>query len=312
MKTLKYRRPKVIRSRSESIAMWCVFAIFFVYSITLVFPFVWMFINSFKEPAEFFRGNIWGLPESWRFENYSEIFAGLPTKDGSGIVIDTRISGKLFGVAHKYSIFEMMILSVIMTVSCTLSNIFFAATSSYVVAKYRFKGRRFIYDFAIFLMIVPIAGTLPQQYRLLSFLGLNNAIGVFLMSSAGFGMNFFLLYGFFKNISATYAEAARIDGAGHFMVFFKIMIPLAAPVIVSLSVIYAIGIWNDYTTPSIYMKETPTLAYGLFVVRNLLEGKGAYTQSFAAMMIALIPILAVFIAFSNTIMENTIAGGIKG
>ena len=156
MKTLKYRRPKVIRSRSESIAMWCVFAIFFVYSITLVFPFVWMFINSFKEPAEFFRGNIWGLPESWRFENYSEIFAGLPTKDGSGIVIDTRISGKLFGVAHKYSIFEMMILSVIMTVSCTLSNIFFAATSSYVVAKYRFKGRRFIYDFAIFLMILVI------------------------------------------------------------------------------------------------------------------------------------------------------------
>ncbi len=90
------------------------------------------------------------------------------------------------------------------------------------------------------------------------------------------------------------------------------MLPLAAPVIVSLSVIYAIGIWNDYTTPSIYMKSMPTLAYGLFVIRNTLQARGAYTQTFAAMMIALVPILAVFIAFSNTIMENTVAGGLKG
>ena len=111
MKNIKIKGPKVLRSRPEKIAMWSVFAIFFIYSITLVFPFVWMFINSFKEASEFFSGNIWGLPNSWRFANYSEIFAGLPTKDGSGIVIDTRISGKLFGVAHKYSIFEMMIIS---------------------------------------------------------------------------------------------------------------------------------------------------------------------------------------------------------
>ena len=138
---------------------------------------------------------------------------------------------------------------------------------------------------------------------------LNNG---FLKAPSNGKMNFFLMYGFFKNISSTYAEAARVDGAGHLMVFFKIMLPLALPVIVSLSVIYAIGIWNDYTTPSIYMKSMPPLAYGLFLVRETLTGKGAYTQTFAAMMIALVPILAVFIAFSNTIMENTIAGGLKG
>ena len=309
----KIGKQKIIRSTPQKIAMGIVFALFLIYSVTLVFPFVWMFVNSFKSPAEFFGGNIWGFPKTLRIANYSEIFVGLPVGGVDGAVIETTVVGKLFGAIHKYSIFEMFIVSIALTLACTLSNIFFSATSSYVVAKYRFFGRQFIYSLAIFLMIVPIAGTLPEQYALMRWLGLEDSFfGVFLMFSAGFGMNFFLMYGFFKNISVTYAEAARVDGAGHIMVFFKIMLPLALPVIVSLSVIYSIGIWNDYTTPSIYMKSMPPLAYGLFLIRETLTGKGAYTQTFAAMMIALVPILAVFIAFSNTIMENTIAGGLKG
>ncbi len=309
----KSKHNKIKRSKAEAAAIWIVFAVFLIYAVTLVFPFVWMFINSFKTSQEFFQGNIWGLPETWRFENYSEIFFGKPAADEASTPIVTTVTGKLFGVTHKYSIFHMFIVSILLTLLTTLSNIFFSATSAYVVSKYKFPGRQVIYSVAIFLMIVPIAGTLPEQYHLMSVFGLTDSFfAVFLLFSAGFGMNFFLMYGFFKNISWTYAEAARVDGAGHAKVFFKIMLPLAAPVIVSLSVIYAIGIWNDYTTPSIYMKSMPTLAYGLFVIRNTLQARGAYTQTFAAMMIALVPILAVFIAFSNTIMENTVAGGLKG
>lgn len=308
-----FKNVKIKRGKAESVAMWVVFTIFALYSITLVFPFVWMFLNSFKPATEFFQGNIWGLPKTWRFQNYSEIFIGKPIVMSDGSVIETTIRGKLFGATYNYSIFSMFLVSIALTILCTVSNIFFAVTSAYVVAKYKFFGRQALYTLAIFLMVVPIAGTLPEQYQLMRTLGLADSFfGVFLLSSAGFGMNFFLLYGFFKNISWTYAEAARVDGAGHTKVFFRIMLPFALPVIISLSVIHAIGIWNDYTTPSIYMKSMPTLAYGLYVIRNTLQHRGQYTQTFAAMMIALVPILAVFIAFSNTIMENTVAGGLKG
>ncbi len=310
---VKLKNVKIKRGKSQAVAMWIVFAIFVIYSVSLVFPFVWMFVNSFKPSTEFFQGNIWGLPQTWRFANYSEIFLGKPVVTGSGSTIITTVSGKLFGNTFKYSIFHMFIVSIALTFLCTLSNIFFSATSAYVVSKYKFAGRQALYALAIFLMIVPIAGTLPEQYQLMKTFGLTDSFfGVFLLSSAGFGMNFFLMYGFFKNISWTYAEAARVDGAGHAKVFFKIMLPFAMPAIISLAVIYAIGIWNDYTTPSIYMKSMPTLAYGLFVIRGTLEARGLYTQTFAAMIIALVPILAVFIAFSNTIMENTVAGGLKG
>ena len=312
-KVESFKNVKIKRGKTEAVAMWIVFAIFVIYSVSLVFPFVWMFLNSFKTSTEFFQGNIWGLPEKWRFANYSEIFLGKTVYTPSGSAILTTVSGKLFGRTFQYSIFHMFIVSIALTFLCTLSNIFFSATSAYVVSKYKFVGRQALYALAIFLMIVPIAGTLPEQYQLMKTFGLTDSfIGVFLLSSAGFGMNFFLMYGFFKNISWTYAEAARVDGAGHAKVFFKIMLPFALPAIVSLAVIYAIGIWNDYTTPSIYMKSMPTLAYGLFVIRGTLEARGLYTQTFAAMMIALVPILAVFIAFSNTIMENTVAGGLKG
>lgn len=309
---IKLKNVKIKRGKAESVAMWIVFAVFVIYSVSLVFPFVWMFLNSFKPSTEFFGGNIWGFPKTWRFANYSEIFIGKPIETASGFV-ETKLRGKLFGATFSYSIFHMFIVSVALTALCTVSNIFFAATSAYVVAKYKFFGRQALYSLAIFLMVVPIAGTLPEQCHLMRTIGLADSFfGVFLLSSAGFGMNFFLMYGFFKNISWTYAEAARVDGAGHAKVFFKIMLPFAMPAIISLAVIHAIGVWNDYTTPSIYMKSMPTLAYGLFVIRDTLQHRGLYTQTFAAMMIALVPILAVFIAFSNTIMENTVAGGLKG
>ena len=119
-------------------------------------------------------------------------------------------------------------------------------------------------------------------------------------------------YGFFKNISPGYIEAAFVDGATDAKAFFKIMLPIARPTLVSVSVIYAIGIWNDYTTASIFMKNIPTLAVGLRKMLVDLQHRAAFPESFAAMAIALLPILIIFICFQKTIMQNTVAGGLKG
>lgn len=91
----KSKHNKIKRGKAEAAAIWIVFAVFLIYAVTLVFPFVWMFINSFKTSQEFFQGNIWGLPETWRFENYSEIFFGKPAADEASTPIVTTVTGKL-------------------------------------------------------------------------------------------------------------------------------------------------------------------------------------------------------------------------
>jgi len=162
-------------------------------------------------------------------------------------------------------------------------------------------------------MVVPIVGTLPAQFRLMQSLGLvGNPLGLILLSAGPFGISFFLMYGFFKSISWSYAEAAFMDGAGHARVFFTIMFPLAFPAILALSIISFIGGWNDYVGPALYMRNIPTLAVGLRHITVNLRQQMAFPAMFAAMMIALIPVLTLFVIFQKTIMRNTIAGGLKG
>lgn len=137
-------------------------------------------------------------------------------------------------------------------------------------------------------------------------------IGCIFIYSGGFGMNFMLLYSFFKNLSWTYVEAAKIDGAGDFKIFFRIIMPLAKGPIVAVTVMQLIGLWNDYLTPSIFLPEKPTLAYGLRALTEKMYQNSNYTLLFATIIVTMLPIIILFCCFSKTIMENTSIGGLKG
>ena len=277
------------------------FLIFLLYAVTLVLPFVFMIINSLKGNDEFFSGNIWSFPKNLTFSNYVNAFLNFAT------------SGKIAGKTVEFNMISMLFVSLGITLATTFLNTLVASCLAYVLARYEFKGRTLIYSVIILVMVVPVIGTLPSKYKLMSNLHLiDNPIGLILLYASGLGMPFFILYGFFKNISPGYIEAAFVDGATDAKAFFKIMLPIARPTLVSVSVIYAIGIWNDYTTASIFMKNIPTLAVGLRKMLVDLQHRAAFPESFAAMAIALLPILIIFICFQKTIMQNTVAGGLKG
>lgn len=289
------------RSVSFNITKIMMFFIFLLYAVTLVLPFIFMIMNSLKDNAEFFSGNIWGVPDKVAFSNYVNAFLNFPT------------TGKVAGRTVEFNMFSMMLVSLVITVASTFANTLAAACLSYVLARYEFKGRNFIYSVIIFVMVVPVIGNLPSKYKLMSGLHLiDNPIGLILLYASGLGMPFFILYGFFKNISPGYVEAAFVDGATDARAFFQIMLPIAKPTLISVSIIGAIGIWNDYTTASIFMKNIPTLAVGLRKMLVELQHRAAFPESFAAMTIALMPILLIFICFQKTIMQNTVAGGLKG
>lgn len=160
-------------------------------------------------------------------------------------------------------------------------------------------------------MMIPTMGSMASTYKMYNAIGLiNTYTGYFIFACGGFGSYFLIMYGFYKNLSWTYAEAAQIDGAGHFRIYFTIMIPMAVPVLVSLGILSAIGYWNDYFTVYMYLPEKATIAYGLQMIAD--QNKNNLPQVFAAMIFSMIPVLIVFSLFQKTIMNNTTVGGIKG
>ena len=268
------------------------FAFFLIYGISLLFPVFWCINNSFKMRADF-RDNIWGLPTVFYVQNWISCF----NMEFNGV-----------------NIVGMYINSAIYTVGCTFVSVFFSAATAYVLSKYPFPGSKAFYSLAFILMMIPMVGNTAAVYKMYFDLGFYNTYhGPIITSCSGFGMCFVLLYGFFKNISWSYAEAAKIDGAGHFKIYFKVMIPLAMPGIMAMAIQGAIGIWNEYYTFYMYAPAKVTIAVGLYGLQTQAGyGKTSYPELFAAMMTATIPIVAIYAASQNFIIKNTSLGGVKG
>lgn len=275
----------------ERAAIWIIFAVFSLYAVTLVFPFVWCFYNSFKTNPEFF-GDIWSMPEIWLFSNWSD-------------AIHLSVSG--------VNIIGMFGNSAIITVVNTFISIFVSAMTAYIIAKYKFLGSSAFYVTALVLMMIPSVGSMAATYKMYNDIGLYDTyIGIFIGAFGGFGSSFILLYGFFKNLDWSYAEAAFIDGAGNYVVFFKIMLPMAIPGLVSVAILSAIGVWNDYFTIYMFAPSKVTIAVGLQGLISRMQFKANYPLLFAVMIMSIIPVITVFSIFQKTIMQNTTIGGVKG
>ena len=284
------------KSPGLKIGVTIAFIIFLLYAVSLLFPFVWLLLNSLRSVEEWGHSveylDFLSLPKSFEFENYSTI-------------LKQKIQGE--------NLLSMIGWSVVLTVLGTIINVFFSACAAYVIAKYDFVGKKLIYALAIFAMVVPIVGTLPAQVRFMEFLHLEDSlIGVLFLYSGAFGFNFILLNASFESVSWSYAEAAQMDGASHFGIFFKVMIPMCRGTIISCCVLQAITLWNDYSTPFLFMNSKTTLAVGLQSIQAELQIFNKYPLVFAAMIISTIPVIILFACFQKKIMENTVAGGLKG
>lgn len=288
--TISYTRKS--KDIPYHVIKWVVFAVFVVYAFSLLFPFLWMLVSSFKKGEEF-DVNVFGWPKEFYGKNFIE-------------VLQYKIDGQ--------SIANMFGMSVALTILGTVVNVFFSACAAYVLAKFKFKGRGIIYGVAIFSMVVPIVGTLPAQVQMMQTLHLdgdNAFLGILFLYSGAFGFNFILLYSSFTSVSDSYLEAAAIDGCGRFKTFARVVLPQVRGSLIACSVLQAIAYWNDYATPRLYLpRGHTTLAVGLQALQS--ENAGNYPQIFASMLIAILPILVLYLIFQKKIIESTNAGGLKG
>lgn len=283
------------RRRGMEKALYIVmFILFIILAFTYIYPFLWLFFNAFKTQSDFVT-NFSGFPRTWTFENFIDAFnySSAETND--------------------FTVLQMLGMSILVATLGTLATIFSSSCAAYVVAKYEFPGRKLIFGIVIFTLIVPIVGSLPSQIQLMKAMHLNQkVIGMVFLYSGGFGTNFLLLYSFFKNLSWTYVEAAKIDGAGDFTIFVRIILPMAKGPITAISIITLVSLWSDYMTPMIYLSNKPTLAVGLKLLSDTLISQGNYVLLFATIVISILPVIIMFACFHKTIMENTAVGGLKG
>ena len=145
-----------------------------------------------------------------------------------------------------------------------------------------------------------------------TFVNLYNSPLYIIVGAAGYGNTMLIMMGSFEVLSWEYAEAAEIDGANDYYIFFNIMFPLIRPAFIALTLVGIIGAWNNYMTPIIYLPDMPTLAAGLYIFKDRMQYSMNLPAYFSGVVLSFIPTLILFIIFRETIMENVAVGGIKG
>ena len=183
--------------------------------------------------------------------------------------------------------------------------------ASYAMAHYKFPGRGLIWAIMIFMMTLPIMGNSAAVYKMYLRLGMYNSPLILLRNITGLGGSLMLIAAF-TGISKTYAEAAFLDGAGHFTVFFRIMLPQAMGVILALWTMSFITSWNDYMTPIMYLPDYTPITTGLYIYQKETERVLDVPILFSGSLMVLIVPVVMFACFQDKFMSLSFGGGIKG
>lgn len=279
-----------------------IFLILIIYTLSLMIPLFWAFTTSFKSKHDFIL-NTMGLPDKWLVSNYYTVFNELYI---------SRVTTS--GIIKVYT-FQLLINAMLYTIGSTLVNTFSRCIAAYAAARYnKYFITRLLYPIVIITMLLPIVGSLPAELKLFRAIGVyDNIFGVIFMKGGFLGTNFLIFYATFKGISWEYAEAAFIDGASHFKVLTRIMIPLAKSTVSALMILSFITFWNDWSINVVYLPNFPMISYALYQFQNqTITSISTIPHKLAASMFVTLPMLFVFIIFRNKIMGNVSMGGLKG
>ncbi|MBQ8658243.1 MAG: carbohydrate ABC transporter permease [Clostridia bacterium] len=301
-------KNRTVGERISFITAWIAKILLWLFMVAHCLSFVWALswcvTSSFKGLIDFTLNPV-SLPETWKWSNYKEAFSKFsmlaPTQDGTMV---------------RYGIAPMLLYSFLYAAGTTFVLMVLITMCAYVISRYKFFGKEFIYTLGIVLMVIPIIGAGPADMRLNRLLGrYNNLLFVILTPSGTVfsGYQFLMIYSAFKGLSSSYAEAAEIDGAGHWRIFVEIMLPMVLPTVATFFILNFIGYWNGYGTFLIYLPSYPSLSLGIFDFesRSSVEGVPA-TVVMACYVIVMIPTATLYLCSQKLITAKFIVGGLKG
>lgn len=259
--------------------------------IFTLYPVVYTLLGSFKTNAELTLGGSI-LPEKWQFENYVYAFRQLD-----------------FG---KYTIN-----SIVLAVLTMIFTVVTAAMAAYVIARREFPGKKLLttgYLLSMFISVGSVA--LYPLYSLLNSIGLTSSmIGLALILTGGQAANIFMVSGFVRSVPKELDEAATIDGAGTFRIFWQIIVPAIKPILGVIALFAFRTAWNEFVTAQVFTMSNPGLKTLSVAVANLRYSANAAAEwhiMTAGAAIALLPILIVYLLANRQFIAGLTAGAVKG
>lgn len=287
MKIFKLNR----KSPAEAAVYGVVSLLFLVIALSYIYIVFWAVMSGAKTHDEIVM-NPFALPAVWNWNHYIEVISQLEV-NGHGFL-------------------EMLFNSCYFSVVGSLIQQFVTMTFAYCCTKYKFRGSEIPYTIILIMMTLPIYGAGGATYKLYRNLGLIDTYAHVLCSAGGMSAQFLYYRAFFKNLSWTYAEAAMMDGAGPFSIYFKVMFPQAKPIFGALFLTVWLASWNSYESTLLYLPNLPTLPVGIFQFNAEMLYRARLDILFAACVFVSIPAILLFAIFNKTITTNVSVGGIKG
>lgn len=257
-------------------------------ALTCLFPVFWMLSSSLKTQEEIFS-TMTLLPSHWNWQNYAEAWT-------------------------KAEFWKYFFNSTIYTVFGVFGVVFVSSLAAYGFARLEFWGKNVLFYLLISTLLIPVPGVFVPLYLLLKSLGLlDSRLGLVLCYiSGGLAFGIFLLRSFFEELPKEVEEAALIDGASKFGIYWRIAIPLAQPALATLVIFNCLSIWNEFLLALIVLQDKTKMP----IQRGLMVFQGTHITDYPLLMagltIATIPVLIVYLLMQKHIVKGIASGAIKG
>lgn len=283
------RRKSSKNILGQKISQLVIMIILVIGSVISLFPLIWMVRSSFMSTTEIFLIPMRWFPEKWLFSNFFEAFR-----------------------AVDFATFYMN--SAIITSATFSIGTFTASMCAYSFARLHWKGKNIVFGAIMASMMLPSAVTMIPLFLQWNALGFTNS-WIPLIAPAFFGggaIYIFMMRQFYMTIPRAIDDSAKIDGANHFVVFTRIMIPLTKSAMVVIALFLFMASWNDFMGPLIYINDVHkfTIALGLHMYKGQYQTEWNYLM--AASTISVIPVIAIFLAGQKYFVEGITLSGIKG
>lgn len=280
-----YSGQTLIRNKGVLVLMYVALTLA---AICVILPLLWLLFTSLKT-REDLTLNTWGLPREWVFSNYVKAWSG------------SRIP------LYMFNSIRATLLSIVITVVLV-------TPVSFVLARFRFKGKQILYFFFIAGMMVPIHSTIIPIYTMVGRFNMYNNLEILSLIYGAFRIpvSIFILEGFMTAIPKELEECAVIDGCSLSRIFLNIIIPLSKDGIVTIAILTVLSSWNELLLSMLLLSDPLKKTLPIGLMGFITEYNSEYTQLAAGIMIAIIPTIIFYALAQEKIEKGMIAGAVKG
>ena len=273
--------------RQHQITMVAVYVLLILIAFLMLIPFVWMISASFKMNKDVFTFPIEWIPSNPRPQNYVDIWTRIP-------------------------LLTFILNTAKLTIIVTLLQLFTSSFAAYAFAKLNFKGKKVLFLGYIATIAVPWQAYMVPQFMMMRSWGLNNTHLAIILLQAFSAFGVFLMKQFYEGVPSELCEAARIDGLSEYGIWWRIMLPLSKPALSTLVIFTFVSTWNDFLGPMIYLTKTELKTIQIGLRMCITQYSAEYGLIMAGSVIALIPVLIVFLALQKYFVQGVASAGLKG